>query len=251
MTYTLITLTSSIRNLELENEINEIMSVPSRKNIIDSINLLRVNKHKINLENMKQYNNLITYLYKEIEKYQIEKKLIIDDKEFINYSDYLVNREKVFTSIYNFYDLITKKDNFLNYLYQDVPIIKLVLQLHKTEENIPKYEVQIEPINKEYVESWVISVLKFLINVVPGKSTNISIALCITIFDFVFRNIKFVTSNIKFAITIKAKLDEFINLNKKVFDDFIDKYINQKDVLEIWCQKLNKINNEINNEINL
>ncbi len=225
-------------DIKLENDISDKLVIKSRNNILKAIELLRQNKHKIDGEYIYRYNDLITKLYKELENCQIEKK-----KDIINdNSSYIANRHEIIINLKTLDNLIQRDDKFLIFLSQDVPIINLVLKLYKSEEFIPKYNLQIEPIIQSYDKSWSVNIIKYLIEQVNGKKTDVKIALALAIFDFLFRNIKFVTENIKFSIVVQLKLKEFIELNKEDFNNFIDKYVEPTNVLEKWNQELEKIN---------
>ncbi len=221
-----------IKDFGLEDIVIEKLTNPTEKDIYEIIDILRKNKYKFcSMDNIKDYNYIITKLYNQIEKINNEK--IKEEEIKKRYINKIINLI-IFKNTIE--DLKIEGDNFIKYLCEYIPLFRLVLDIHDNKEIKIKYDVQIVPLYPDYNHDFFVKTLKFLLKIINGCTKKIKTGIVLTIFDYIFRNISFIQDNKKLGTTVKNKLIEMITDNdtKKSIDDFIEEHINQKDAMNIW-----------------
>lgn len=230
--------------------------------IIEQIEQLK--KDINNFDNLNDYYNKLHSLYKQLSNTINEnKKQLIESeqpthvihKEELNLIDNKLNLtddekinviETMIFGHYSHVDLIKNPD--IKLLSKRYPLFDLFLienNLMVWDPNI-KYEIQTEPIIGPYDKIEIVHKIKLLLQlceIVINKQNKIIIILII--YDLIFKNFKFCLDNYNFSITIKNKFIEFIEV-KHHFDDVMNKYNLENNILNIWQEKINNICQEKN-----
>lgn len=215
--------------------------------LVESIEILRKNKRYF--VNQNDYTKILLNLYNEIsnniKQCSIEEKIFVEnlEKEFNSiqitniitnkeYNDLLYNIQKKdyfpdILKIKNFTKLSTKYELF-DLLYAENNLILLSKK---------KYDIQIKPILIDYNKLEVIDFIKMILYLCEkANGYKNKVIISIILFDFIFRNFKFVKDNHKFGITVKNKLEEYLNNNGDIdkINYVIKEYNLEKDLINRW-----------------
>lgn len=215
--------------------------------LIESIEILRKNKR--NFVNQNDYTKILSNLYNEISN-NIKHCSVVE-------SSFVKNLEKEFDSV-QITNIITNKE-YNNLLYKilesdyisDIFKIKNITKLSTkyelfdllyAENNLivlgeKKYNVQIKPILNNYNKLENIEFIKMTLHLcAKAYGYKNKIIIMIIMFDYLFRNFKFVKDNNKFKIVLENKLNEFINDDHNInnINEVIEKYNLEKDLINKW-----------------
>lgn len=211
---------------------NEIYSLIIKKlnlnfksEIIDVIDIVTKNKHKFReLNNLENYNLIIKRLVSVLEKHHDNEKTIYIPKLDKNFYE-------VIELINEFYDL--KNSPYLNIVIEKLPLLTACFD--NVKKNID-YKLQLEPIiNNNYDKNTVIKIVKFLLAIFSSSTgkTN-KLYICLTIFDFIFKNFNLVKEHKPFAMVLKNKLIELSNDNKHDIKEILFRHNLNENTFEIW-----------------
>lgn len=218
-------------------------------NLIETIDLVR--KNKKNFVSEDEYVKIITNLYNEITiKNKDTNKMLEEIENTIvknfKLSDYdKEEQKKLFLKILGTFTIkdILKITN-INKLCLNNQLFELFFIENKLMEFNPdtKYHIQSEPIINNYDKEYLISFIKVLLYLCDTvEKSDSKVIIAIIIFDTIFKNFQFVLDHNKFALTIKAKLDEF-NHQKEKFDIICNKFNLDRNFLTKWIETIDNIN---------
>jgi hypothetical protein len=216
---------------EIYSLIIQKLNLNLKSEIIDIIDIVTKNKYKFReSNNLENYNLIINRLVSVLEKHHDNEKIIYIPKLEKNFYE-------VIESINEFYDL--KNSPYLNVVIEKLPLLKACF------DNIKKMidcKLQLEPIiNNNYDKNNVIKVVKFLLSIFSSSTGKINkLYICITIFDFIFRNFNIVKQHKPFALVLKNKLIELLNDNKHDIKDILFQNNLEENTFEIWNNIMNE-----------
>lgn len=220
--------------------------IERKKNLIKIIEIIRINKFLFKLSDVLElYNNLLKYLYKKLD-------YLIDIR-----SKYYKENYKEINSTINSIDKLNKSE-YVEYILENINGLEILLWYY----NNIEFEFLNEPIPKKYElkqipmldftnkkdDQIIISSIKLLLGLFTDLlSKQIKRIMVIIIFDYIFRNFYFLENNLKFAITVKNKLEELykIDEDQENFKNILNTYYNDINSMDIW---INYLNNYLNNK---
>jgi hypothetical protein len=217
----------------------------NKLDIIKEINNIKSKKYEcVNLE---EYNHKIHLLYKKLsdsntglikqEKQKVPNKLelnLSDDEKIKNVMNNIIN--------FGSHSYLLEKSN-VKLLSKKFPLFDLFLiknNLIIREPNI-HYQIQVKPIIGTYNKDELIYKINFLLKLceIVNNKNNKAIIMII-LYDLLFRNFNFCLDHNNFGITIKKKLEEYINeYDIQYFNYISDEHNLEKDIIYKWFEEIN------------
>lgn len=219
-------------------------------NIYNLINLLENNKKSFNNDEFNQLQNLLTLELsnkrnlKKIKQEQKQKQeqeqtqeQVLEPEQTLNFTneEYLnFLQEIISTNDFNKFLQLKKIIwlGFMNPFYKILLKENNLLEIDLTKEKI---YFQDKPIIDIYNKKIIVESIKSLLHVIeitPQKKNKIIVSLII--FDYLFKNFKFVSDYPKFKIIFINKINNFVENENENFKQVLNEYDLDKDILYKW-----------------